>query len=756
MNKNLNLHKILSLSICVAVFSLFFTPVNATKTFEPEFNPKLSISKIVESITIDGKLDDQAWGNAVKAANFVERFPGDLEKPEVETEVSITYDNDKLYISFNCYDDPNSIRATMCQRDQFNADDAVAVMIDTYGDASWAYEFYVNPYGVQKDQLWSAVGGEDTGFDLVWESAAQVTPQGYQVEIAIPFSSLRFPGKDVQSWKMDFWRIRPRESYTQYSWAAYDRSDQCWVCQWGTVDGISDVTPGKGLELLPAFLSSQSSRQNEFGELENDNPDGEMVLNGKYAISSNTILEGTVNPDFSQIESDADQIDVNTTFALFYPERRPFFQEGSDLFRTLFNSFYTRTVNDPQYAMKFTHRIDKFSVGFLSALDENSIYIIPLDESSAYASPGKSMVNVVRGLRSFGNNSQFGFLLGDRRYEDDGSGTILAVDHDIRLSKKFKWDGQYILTHTGEPNQAEATSYLADVKIDSGKRTAALDGESYWGAGFISRLRGFSRNWFVTLDYNQVNRTYRTQIGYDPTVNYRTLNFYSNYHFRTKSGLLERITPNFGAFQRWNFDGTKKIDNFNFNLNARLRFAQTNLFAGINRHQELFGNVQFDELISYSAGFDVSPSDKIGFGFNVDLGDGFSRFALVKTKQTSLFAYLNLKPIDRLRIEPYVNYQRMEHHLTGDEIFDGYVARTRIRLQASKQASMRLIVQYNDFSDRWEVSPMVTYRISPFSVFYMGSSYNYNNMVIDEQKDITDWQLANRQFFMKIQYQFQI
>ena len=167
----------------------------------------------------------------------------------------ITYDDKNLYVAFVCTDDPSAVRATMCQRDQFQGDDAVVVLLDTYGDATWAYEFFVNPYGVQKDYLWTNIVGEDPGYDLVWNSAAQITPSGYQVEMSIPFSSIRFPNRDVQTWKMDFWRSHPRESYHQYSWAAYDRNEQCWPCQWGTVNGIRNVRPGKGIEILPSMVA---------------------------------------------------------------------------------------------------------------------------------------------------------------------------------------------------------------------------------------------------------------------------------------------------------------------------------------------------------------------------------------------------------------------------------------------------------------------------------------------------------------------
>ncbi|UCC79687.1 MAG: carbohydrate binding family 9 domain-containing protein, partial [Candidatus Zixiibacteriota bacterium] len=452
----------------------------AKGTFQPVYNPTLEVNKAVDKIDVDGELNDPGWINASRADNFVERFPGDMIEPEVETEAFITYDDDKLYVAFKCHDDPSKIRATMCQRDQFYGDDAVCLLVDTYGDAAWAYEFLVNPYGVQKDYLWSRVHGEDQGFDLVWESAARITDFGYQVEIAIPFGSLRFPDSDAQTWKMDFGRNRPRESDTRYSWAAYNRDEQCWPCQWGTVNGIKNVRPGKGLEILPTFVGHQTSQMSDFGDPQSPLNDGhfekELSVGGKYSISSNMTVEGAYNPDFSQIESDAAQIDVNTTIALFYPERRPFFQEGSDIFRTIFNSFYTRTVNDPQFAVKLTGRTNRMNIGFLSALDENTPYIIPLDDRSIMVNSGKSYVNVLRVSGAFGNDHHVGFILTDRRFEDNfsgdgGSGFIAAIDGDIRLSQNYSVVGQYLTSHTKEPVDTTITSGLEDVLFDNDRYT---------------------------------------------------------------------------------------------------------------------------------------------------------------------------------------------------------------------------------------------------------------------------------------------
>ncbi|UCD63620.1 MAG: carbohydrate binding family 9 domain-containing protein [Candidatus Zixiibacteriota bacterium] len=730
-----------------------------TKPFEPVFQPSLEIFKAVDAVKVDGDLSDRAWMSAGRADNFVERSPGENVEPEVYTEALITYDDDKLYVAFVCHDDPATIRATMCQRDQFYGDDAVCLLVDTYGDAAWAYEFFVNPYGIQKDYLWSSIAGEDPGYDLIWESAAKITDSGYQVEMAIPFTSMRFPNKEVQSWKVDFWRNRPRDSYKQFSWAAYDRNEQCWACQWGTVDGITNVRPGKGVELLPTVVGNQYGQLADMDDpnsaFDNSDPDGEFSIGGKYAISSDLTVEAAYNPDFSQIESDAAQIDVNTTIALFYPERRPFFQEGSDIFRTLFNSFYTRMVNDPQFAAKLTGRTQRNSIGFMTALDENTPYMIPLHESSIILNSKKSLVNAFRGIRTVGSDSKLGFILTDRRWTEGGSGSIAAVDYDIRLSNVYSIDGQWILSHTDEPHDTGLTEGLEGLRFDDGKHTVAFDGESYFGHAFITRFLRFSRNWNFGFDYNQVSPSYRTQTGYDPTMNYRNADGWQNYTFRFDDGILESIRPGFFWQYRWNFNGIPKSGQINLNTTANFRIAQSYAGLSYNRSGERVAGIWFDDLWMLDLDVGSNLTAEIGYDFSVRHGTNVARRLLVKGDETGIFFGLDLKPFDRLVIEPWVNYLRSTNHETGEELYEGYIARSRFRYQVNRQFSVRLVVQYNDFAERWEVDPLFTYRLSPFSVFYIGSTYDYDNMIepTSEQKS---WELSSRQFFMKLSYLFQI
>ncbi len=758
--------------LCCLILS---APAFSQADFKPVYRPNLQISKATGSIKIDGDLNDPGWKSAAKIDKFVERNPGDNIPPDVSTVVYVTYDNENLYVAFDCYDDPNSIRATMSQRDQWYGDDGVIVLLDTYGSAAWAYEFFVNPYGIQKDVLWSNVMGmEDSGFDLIWKSAARKTGTGYQVEIAIPFTSMRFPGQDVQTWRMDFWRNRPREATHQYSWAANDRNEQCWPCQWGTVEGIRDVQPGKGIEILPAFVANQMGEINGLPNRDvsfrNHDAEGQWSLGGKYSASSDVTIEGAYNPDFSQIESDAAQIDVNSTIDLIYPERRPYFQEGSDIFRTMFNSFYTRMVWDPQYTAKLTGRMGRNALGFLIARDNSSPYMIPLNQSNVPVfSVGKSLVTVFRASRELGRGSRVGIMLTDRRFKDRGIGSIASLDGLVRLSRRYTFDYQFIGSYTREISNPALTAdyvdvlrfYGKDTTIDHGKHTIALDGEKFYGSAFITRLSRNARNLNFMIDYNQVSPSYRTETGYDPLINYKIVNPSLSYTIYFKKGLIQRLTPQLYKFNRWDFDGNVENDNTGVALNGQLNAAQISLDLGYNWGKRYHEQVRFDRLWEVSVRSDSRISDKIAAGIYVRYAKDVAYFAMAKGNSTDISAYLVLKPIDRITIEPNFAFSRMTNIENGGRYYNGYIARTRVQFQATKELSLRLVTQYNDFGRIWNMDPLLTFRLNSFSVFYAGSTYEYGDIAPIQRRayplnDIpATWKMTSRQYFLKVQYLFQ-
>ena len=726
--------------------------------FNPVLKPEMGVRKTGNHIKIDGRLENGEWDGAGGTDNFVETDPGKNLEPKVKTEAFIAYDDDNLYVAFRCYDDPSLIRATMCQRDLFGNDDAVFLNLDTYGNATWAYELFVNPYGVQKDFLWSNVHGDDRGFDLIWQSAASVDDSGYEVEMAIPFASLRFPDKDIQNWKIDLGRYHPRESFRVYTWTAYDFDDQCWVCQWGSLNGIQNVKPGKGIEILPSLIANQSGAlpdNNLASRWHDQKGNGEISLGSKYSISSAIAFEGAYNPDFSQIEADAAQIDVNSTISLIYPERRPFFQEGRDIFQTLFNSFYTRTVNDPQFAAKMTGRLSRTNIGFLSAYDENTPYIIPLEERSILVNTGKSFVNVLRGTGTFGNDNHLGFIVTDRRFEGGGYGSILSADSYLRLSQKYSWVLQVIGSFTEEQNDSSLSEGLDGITFADGKHTAAFDGETYAGDALITQLRRRSRNWSFTIDYNHVSPSYRTETGYDPWNNYRNLSLWNGYTIYPENGIFEQISPEIYVENRWNYDGDSKWTHLNLNIYNRLRWAQAYFGIAFHPGAEMWNGVEFKDLWNLEFYAGSRFSDRIGCEANFNFGPGVAVWIPEKGNELSYYLAINFKPIDRLTVEPTVNYSRSRKLDSEEMLYKQLIARSRFELQANKQLSIRLVVQYNDNGDNWDIDPLLTYRLSPFSMIYFGSTHDITQLNGDQPAQKT-WKQTSQQFFMKLQYLFRI
>jgi hypothetical protein len=763
--------------------------VDAQDEFTPIFNPSLHVSRAAGDIKIDGRLEDAGWVGAAVATGFVEHSPGDQIEPPVDTRAMITYDDENLYVAIIAYDDPAKVRASWCERDRMYSDDNVGFFLDTYGDASWAYTMNVNPYGIQADALWTNGYGEDSKYDLIWESSGQITDSGYQVELAIPFASLRFPQVEEQVWRVEIYRHHYRESHYEIGWAPYNRDESCWPCQWGTVTGISDVEPGKGIEIIPAFVGFQSGQLNDVVrdgltdslDFVNDDVDGDLSMSGKYAIGSNATVELTVNPDFSQVEADADQIDVNSTTALSFPEKRPFFQEGSDLFQSPFGVVYTRSINDPDFAAKATARFGRTSFAYLSAHDENSPLIVPFEEfSSPVILGGKSTSNLLKLKQTFGNGSQAGLLITDRRFEGSGSGTVISLDGSLKLSKSWQLVWQGAASHIAEIDDKSLTSAswmdrfddidstsLNDQLFDD-EHTAGFDGESFWGHGYYGELAYDGKNTYNYFSYTESSPTFRLDNGFLARNDRRVADLYGSYMFRYDESLIQTIQPDINFARVWNADGIIKDEWINTNLAVRFRWAQSYMHASYMVSSELYGGIQFDGIWSAHNCFSMTPSRYVALGGGITHGRRIARSNKVFGYETQASAWIDLHPIDRILLENTYNYIQSRAEITDEMLYKGFIARSRLNVQFSREFSLRFVTQYNDFGETWEVDPLITYRLNPFTLFYIGTTYDYLRIHdLDENRSAyadvdngatgyDDTRLASRQFFMKLQYLFQL
>ncbi|HUP20007.1 MAG TPA: DUF5916 domain-containing protein [Gemmatimonadota bacterium] len=732
---------------------------NSGESRDPQIRPTLEVSRAAGPIEIDGDLSDPGWEGAARAGGFVEHFPNEMARPPVESEAWVTYDDEHLYVALIAYDDPSTVRTSLRDRDQMFSDDFFGVMIDTYGDASWGYELFANPTGVQGDLRISTSSGEDSGFDIVYHTDAKITESGYQIEMAIPFKSLRFPDRPEQEWRVNFWRTRPRESRAQHSWAAIDRDEQCFLCQWGTLTGIRGVEPGGALELLPAVVASHASMLEDPDDpgsgLGDDEFDAEASLTARFAHASGITLEGTVNPDFSQVESDVAQIDVNTTFALFFPERRPFFQEGSDLFDSYFTLVYTRQINDPLVAAKTVGRMGRTSFAYLGALDENSPLILPFQERSFVGLGEQSFSNIGRFRRTYGASSYVGALVTDRRFEEGGgSGSAFGVDGTHRFLDNYRFEYQLVGTHTQEPDEAGPTASLGALTFADGEHTAVFDGESFSGWGGYASVERSARFWSFDFDYWTSSPTFRADNGFETRNDFQRFVAFHELNWYPSSGAIDQFTADIRVARDWTHEGGKKSGYVNPTIEMSLPM-QAFFEIGPIWSYERFRGVDFDDQFSWFAFFRATPVARVTAGFFFRGGDEIARNLAVPELGDASFleVFATLRPMDRLVVEPSIRRSRLE--VGGEEIFDGYIFRARTTFNLTRRLFGRVIVQYDDFDESLSLEPLVTYRINPFTLFYVGSTNAYERF--DEIPGVRDREMAqtSRQFFLKFQYLFQ-
>ena len=722
-------------------------------TFQPNVKPALDIRRASGPIQIDGDLNDAGWLDAARAKNFTEIRPGDQTQPPVETESLVAYDDANLYVAFLAHDNnPQSIRATLQDRDAIWQDDFVGIMLDTYGDGAWAYEIFANPLGIQSDARWTSQN-EDDGFNIVYHSKGKVTDAGYQVEMAIPFSSLRFPDRAVQNWRITFFRTHPRDSRRQYSWSTVSRDNPCFPCQFGTMTGIENVKPGGSLELLPSVVGFQSgSLREQDSRFVNQKVDGAASVGLQYAFTPSLVAEATYNPDFSQVESDAAQIDVNTSFALFYPERRPFFQEGSDLFDTFYNAFYTRSINDPVVAAKLTGRLNRTSLAYVGARDEHSPLILPFEERSAILQTGRSTSNILRARRTFGEDSYIGGMLTDRRLEGGGAGTLYGADGVFRFKKNYRFEWQAVFSHTKEPNNANLTAGISQrqTHFDNGKYTTAFDGESFKGNAVYASFEREAKHWNFDFDYWASSPTFRADNGFVTRNNDRRTSVWTTYNFYPNTKIFDRINPALMAGRFWNHSGVRKDDWIRPRLNLQFK-KQTYVFLGSVFSTELYRNIEFRGIrrIELNVNSNFSKPVELGLWFSYGRSIARNLATPVLGRGFDFQTWSTLKPLQRLIIQPEFSYSELNHP-NGAEIFSGYILRNRVNYQFTRELFLRMIVQYNNFDKGLSLEPLLSYKLNPFTIFYLGATQQY--LDLDPETGARDFTQTSRQFFMKFQY----
>ena len=730
-------------------------------SFHPQHNPTLRVLPRQGEIKIDGDLSDEGWKHAAHTDSFTFALPIPNTKPKVRTEAYITYDANYLYIAMIGYDDhPENIRAGMVGRDKIWDDDFMGIILDTYGDATRAFEIYANPKGIPGDLFWTTTN-EDDSYDLVYDAESRITATGWQTEMRIPFKSLRFPDLAVQNFHMTFWRNWPREVDYKMSWSPMNFTIPCYFCQLGTLTGIENIHPSGKLDLLPTVVLSQDA-QSQLASLNaplvNSNPVISPSLGLAYALGPATDLEATIKPDFSQVEADQAQVSVNTPFALFYPEHRPFFQDGSDLFNTIISAVYTRSINSPFAAVKALDRDENHSIAVLSGYDEHTPMIIPLEERSVILPDvGRSYATIVRATQNFGGSSYLGILATDRRYTLNGSNTVFGLDGRLELGNNIELIGQSLLSQTKEQSfDSLAPTYIGTQEtFDNGKYTLEFDGEKYWGNSDYAAIQRFTPGLDVKLDYIDYSPTFRAGDGFVTTSNYHAAEEFTGYKFPQQSPpdwlkWLVEIDGSLSASTTWNYQNQDKYLAVKPELDLSL-VGQTNLHIYYRAFDQQYHNVEFTGLHQFDINGSTKPDQSITFGGEITLGREIAQLLdTPKTgKQIDFNCYARFRPFDALTIEPNYTFSQLAND-SGGYFYSGSIYFARVTYQFNRELNLRTIVQYNGFTKTLDIDPLFAYKVNPFTCFYAGSTHDFTALI-----PTSPIQPHERQFFVKVQYLLQ-
>jgi hypothetical protein len=668
-------------SACLAFLGALFALVPAPAAAAPAPTPPMDIRRAAGAIDIDGDLADAGWQGALTFDNFVETSPGDNVPAKVKTTVWLTYDQKYFYVGIKADDpDPSKIRAPFVDRDQvLGTDDNIAVFLDARNDHRAALELRVSPRGIQADGVFNdSNGNEDFSPDFFYDTAAKITGEGWQAEYRIPFSSLRYPKADPQSWGILVWRNYPRDFRYAFHSSTIERGSPCLVCHEHEIRGFSDLPNTKHMVIAPYLSAARDGVREggpgtDFGYEESF--DG--GLDFKWNPTASSAIDATINPDFSQIESDAAQIGANQRFAIFYPEKRPFFLEGVDLFDTPIQAVYTRTITDPSWGLRTTGKSGDFGYTLLVARDHGGgLVLLPGPQGTGLAPQEfQSTVAIGRLRKDFGL-SYAGLLWTDREIEGGGHNRVLGPDFQWRPNDLDFVTGEVLFSQTENPD-LPAISPAFD-----GARESGHDATFSWGRN-AKKYDFFFRGDDVSEGF-RADDGFITQNGFRNLVAGAGLRFYPGgqirflrtYAFGNQSRQIGdgRLDHDYGA-------GVFAIGGHNLNGSVEVHDQEVRVGGQLLSQQfvQLFVQVDPGRRLP-RIGFDGQTGDQIDFD-NGREGTG-----------SALHLYAQIRPTDHLELQ--ADARRSWVDVDGGRLFTARVERLKTTYVFNRRALLRLIGQY--------------------------------------------------------------
>jgi len=682
----------------IAVFSVFFFCFFLFARYSFSSSEEIvSIPRLTQKPKIDGVLENPLWEReALKIEDFLQFAPKEKAEPTQKTVAYIGYDQKNLYFAFRCHDsEPSKIRASVTNRDGCIDDDWILVFLDTFNEKRRAFSFIINPLGIQFDCIRTEEGGSDRmdqSWDTVFSSDGRIDQEGYTVEMAIPFKSLRFPNKERKIWGISLGRNIPRTGEI-IIWPGMSREIPGLLTQEREILIPGEVEKGKNLEIMPVVTSLKT---------QDEKADFQPGANIKYGVSSDLTLDFTLNPDFSHIEADAPQIDINQRFAIYYPEKRPFFLEGMEIFQfPQIEMVYTRRISDPLIGGKATGKIGRFTYGLLTAYDVNPTENLWEVSDGEVNENDNALFNIFRMKTDVFRESYVGFCLADK--EINGSfNRVAGIDGALRFQNKYFFTFQAIASKSkfGE----EETGF-----------TPALYADFFY----------YTKKMYVGLYWMSMHPDFEASSGFVNRVDYKMLETYLTFRFYPEKKYLNMWGINLRAGQRNDYFGSDAQDTwgigelyFEFNQWSRMTVnlrRQMERYEGIDFKRNSFTIQGETNLIGWMP---LTFYFQTGDSINYDPDDPFLGW------NNTYGLYLNFKPSKRLQMSVDFSKSTFWEERGGEQLWDYNVVRQRTIYQISKTLSLRAIFDYNHYYKEIYGSFLVSWILRPGTVFFLGLDSN--------------------------------
>ena len=778
----------------------------ASITLPPEKAEPVRIVRFEKAPVIDGKLDDEVWKQAAVLKDFYQTSPGDNTPASKPTEMLIGYDSKFLYFAFRCYDDPDKIRATVAKRDNIFNEDNVRIFIDTFNDQRRAYVLGFNPYGVQADGIMTEGLGTDYNVDVVMESKGIITTEGWTLEVAIPFKSLRYEAGKGKLWGFHVWRNIDRLNDEIDSWMPNSRDNSSFLNQAGHLTGFENISTERTVEVIPSLTLSETGRRVrtipkpmadanpllfDQGRLVNEPVKLDPGVTAKLGITPTVTLDVAVNPDFAQVEADQTVVTANQRFPIFFPEKRPFFLEGIDIFQTMISAVNTRTIVDPDVAVKLTGKRGRNTFGLMLASDnapgnfsEDEIGDPELFPDIERFIDKNAYIGVLRLKRDVGRESSLGFLATTYNFIERHN-NLAGFDGRFRLNQQMVASFQVL--------GSTSRSYFYDPdRDDQFYRTGN-------GLGYRFRFEKNGRHFSWNYDAQGYTRDYRSDVGFLRRLNTNRQGLFAQYSSEPKP--KAKII----SYRLYNLIET----NFDWQGRSQFTFNETELMFNFPRQSYLGGGVDlaYERLIEEEFGprrnenqagafygedserstpqhslyvfGGTAPSKKFSTfalfvynwnQFDLDFGAG-SKFPRVSPiglldpdapldpgpgRNIRIEANLRYFPTSVLNFQLDYNKSRLVRNDTGLVAFDSNIFALRSTYQFTRFTFLRARVDYDTLAANIRGQFLLGWTPNPGTAFYLGYNDDMNRNGFNPFTGQIEpgFRRNGRVFFVKMAYLF--